>query len=73
MCLQDVKVPATAGCMVDGIMNQASMYTVQFTVFDDILYTKNTVTGRSNLIPKKQFLSLPLVPLLLNILMQNKL
>ena len=23
MCLQDVKVPATAGCMVDGIMDQA--------------------------------------------------
>ena len=22
MCLQDVKVPATAGCMVDGIMDQ---------------------------------------------------
>ena len=22
MCLQDVKVPATTGCMVDGIMDQ---------------------------------------------------
>ena len=26
MCLQDVKVPATAGCMVDGIMDQGNNY-----------------------------------------------
>ena len=25
MCLQDVKVPATAGCMVDRIMDQAPL------------------------------------------------
>ena len=31
-----------------------SLYTVWFTILDDILYTNNKVTGRSNLILKKQ-------------------
>ena len=49
-----------------------SLYTVQFTVLYDILYTYNNVKGRSDLILKKQYF-LPLVPLLLNTLMYNKL
>ena len=32
-----------------------SMYFVQFTVLDDILYTNNKVTGKSDLIPKKHY------------------
>lgn len=32
-----------------------SLYFVRFTVLDDILYTNNKVTGRSDLIPKKHF------------------
>ena len=32
-----------------------SLYFVRFTVLDDILYTNNKVTGRSDLIPKKLF------------------
>ena len=42
-----------------------SLYFVWFTILDDILYTTNKVTGRSELIPTKHFF-LPLVPLLLN-------
>ena len=32
-----------------------SLYFVWFTVLDDILYTTNNMTGRSELIPKKSF------------------
>jgi hypothetical protein len=32
-----------------------SPYFVRFTVLDDILYTNNKVTDRSDLIPKKHF------------------